>query len=171
MLLSWMQRKGQKKRPAPTVRLGLEQLDDRIVPANPHFVTASSSISADGVLSATFKEAGLGDNQNIDYTLTADVNALFGFANNGGNVVQGVPFTATSMVLASTTLSSDKNGNIVGTLTATPLTPNVLEPSNGKNWTLVMNVSYTNVLVNDTTNVVSVQVADQSVNTFPPPKK
>jgi len=41
------------------------------------------------VLSATFKEAGLGNNQNIDYTLTADVNATFGFVNNGGNVVQG----------------------------------------------------------------------------------
>ena len=67
-------------------RLSLESLDPRINPANPHFVSASSSISGAGVLSATFKEAGLGDNQNIDYTLTADVDATFGFVNNGGNV-------------------------------------------------------------------------------------
>jgi len=170
MLLSWLQWKGRTKRPTTSVRLGLGQLDDRIVPANPHFITASSSISDTGVLSATFKEAGLGDNQNIDYTLTADVDATFGFVNNGGNVVQGQPWHVTSTVLASTTLSSDKNGNIVGTLTGTPLTPNLSEP-NGHNWQPVIDVSYTNVSVNDTTNGVSVQVADQSVNTFPPPKK
>ena len=36
---------------------------------------ATSSISDAGVLSATFKEAGLGNNQNIAYTLTANVTA------------------------------------------------------------------------------------------------
>jgi hypothetical protein len=148
----------------------LESLDPRINPTSPHFISATSSISGTGVLSATFKEAGLGNNQNIDYTLTADVNATFGFVNNGGNVVQGVPWLVTSTTLASTTLSSDKNGNIVGTLTGTALTPNLAQP-NGNNWRQVIDVSYTNVFVNDTTNDVSIQVADQSVNTFPPPKK
>jgi hypothetical protein len=153
------------------VRLNLESLDERVNPsvANPHFVVANSSISDTGVLSAEFKEAGLGNNQNIDYTLSADVKATFGYVNNGGNVVQGVPWLVTGDILASTTLSSDKNGNIVGTLTGTALTPNLEQP-NGNNWRQVIDVSYTNVFVNDTTNDVSVQVADQSVNTFPPPK-
>jgi hypothetical protein len=159
-----------KPRRAGGFRPQLESLDQRLNPANPHFVFATSSISDAGVLSAEFKEAGLGDNQNIDYTLTADVNATFGFVNNGGNVVQGVPWLVTGDTLASTTLSSDKNGNIVGTLTGTALTPNLAQP-NGNNWRQVIDVSYTNVQVNDTTNGVSVQVADQSVNTFPPPKK
>jgi hypothetical protein len=165
---------GRRTRPTPRrtndFRPQVESLDPRIVPANPHFVSASSSISADGVLSATFKEAGLGNNQNIDYTLTADVDATFGFVNNGGNVVQGEPWLVTGDTLASTTLSSDKNGNIEGTLTGVALTPNLAQP-NGNNWRAVIDVSYTNVSVNDTTNGVSVQVADQSVNTTPPPKK
>jgi len=170
MLLSSLRpRRESHKRPA-SFRPTLESLDERIVPANPHFVSASSSISATGVLSATFKEAGLGNNQNIDYTLTATVDATFGFVNNGGRVVQGVPWHVTGTTLASTTLSSDKNGNIEGTLTGTALTPNLAQP-NGNNWRAVIDVSYTNVSVNDTTNGVSVQVADQSVNTFPPPKK
>ena len=168
-MFSWLRTRREPKKPA-SFRPLLESLGERIVPANAHFVTASSSISEAGVLSATFKEAGLGDNQNIDYTLTATVDATFGFVNNGGNVVQGVPWHAESTTLASTTLSSDKNGNIEGTLTGTALTPNLAQP-NGNNWRSVIDVSYTNVSVNDTTNGVSVQVADQSVNTFPPPKK
>jgi hypothetical protein len=169
MLLSCLRtRRDSAHRPAP-FRPSVEALSDRIVPANPHFITASSSISDTGVLSAEFKEAGLGNNQNIDYTLTADVDATFGYVNNGGNVVQGVPWHAESTTLASTTLSSDKNGNIEGTLTGTALTPNLAQP-NGNNWRSVMDVSYTYVYVNDTTNGVSIQVTDQSVNTFPPPK-
>jgi hypothetical protein len=161
--------RSQSRRPAPS-RLGVESLDQRINPSSPHFVSATSSISDTGVLSATFKEAGLGDNQNIDYTLTATVDATFGYVNNGGNVVQGVPWLVTSTTLASTTLTSDKNGNVEGTLTGTPLTSNLAEPS-GNNWRQVIDVTYSGVYVNDTTNGVSVQVADQSVNTFPPPKK
>jgi hypothetical protein len=167
---------GRRTRPTPrrtnNFRPQLETLDQRINPANPHFVgNATGSISDTGVLSATFKEAGLGNNQNIDYTLTATVDATFGFVNNGGNVVQGQPWHATSTTLASTTLSSDKNGNIEGTLTGTALTPNLAQP-NGNNWRSVIDVSYTNVSVNDTTNGVSAPVAGTfSVNTFPPPKK
>jgi hypothetical protein len=168
MLQSWLRPRPQKR--SASYRPVLETLEDRLVLTSPHFVTASSAISDAGVLSASFKEAGLGNNQNIDYTLTATVDATFGFVNNGGNVVQGVPWHAESTTLASTTLSSDKNGNIEGTLTGTALTPNLAQP-NGNNWRSVIDVSYTNVSVNDTTNGVSVQVADQSVNTFPPPKK
>jgi hypothetical protein len=170
IMFTWSRTRPESKRRPASFRPSLEALGERIVPANAHFVSASSSISDAGVLSATFKEAGLGNNQNIDYTLTANVDAVFGFVNNGGNVVQGVPWHAESTTLASTTLSSDKNGNIVGTLTGTPLTPNLAQP-NGNNWRQVIDVSYTNVAVNDTTNGVSAPLADQSVNTFPPPKK
>ena len=75
-MFTWLRtRPESKKRPA-SFRPSLETLDQRIVPANAHFVTASSSISDAGVLSATFKEAGLGNNQNIDYTLTATVDSV-----------------------------------------------------------------------------------------------
>ena len=39
---------------------------------NEHFVRASGSLNNDGSLTVSFKEAGLGTNQLINYTLTAD---------------------------------------------------------------------------------------------------
>ena len=171
MLLSWLRtRRAPAAGRRPSFRPALESLDGRINPANPHFISATSSISAAGVLAVDFKEAGLGNNQTIAYTLTADVDATFGYVNNGGNVVMGEPWHVESTTLASTTLSSDKNGNIEGTLTGTALTSNLKQP-NGNNWREVIDVTYTDVSVNDTTNGVSVLVGDQSVNTFPPPKK
>jgi hypothetical protein len=169
MLRSWFRPHREPAKRPPAFRPMLESLGERVNPTSPHFVSATSSITADGVLAVDFKEAGLGNNQNIDYTLTADVSGTFGYTNNGGNVVQGVPWLVTGSVLASETLSADKNGNVVGALTGYALTPNLAQP-NGNNWRLVIDVTYTNVYVNDTTNGVSVQVADQSVNTFPAPK-
>jgi hypothetical protein len=42
------------------------------VAQNPHFVRASGALNADGTLTVSWKEAGLGDNQLIDYRRTAD---------------------------------------------------------------------------------------------------
>jgi hypothetical protein len=171
VLLTWLRpcRQRVRSRRATSFRPVLEPLGQRINPTNPHFIYATSSISDTGVLSVDFKEAGLGNNQNIDYTITADVDATFGFVNNGGNVVMGQPWHVTSHTLASETFSSDRNGNIEATITAEALAPNLATP-NGNNWRAVIDVSYTNVNLNDTTNGVSIQVADQSVNTFHPPK-
>jgi hypothetical protein len=162
-------RQHAKSRRANGIRPVLERLDQRINPTSPHFIFANSSISATGVLSVSFKEVGLGNNQNINYTITATVDATFGFVNNGGQVVMGNPFHVTSQTLASQTLSSDQNGNIVGTITGTALTSNLAQP-NGNNWQPVISVSYTNVFLNDTTNHVSIQVSNQSINTFPDPR-
>ena len=47
---------------------------------SPHFVQASGSLNGDGSLTVSFKEAGLGTNQNIDYTLSADATVAPGWA-------------------------------------------------------------------------------------------
>ena len=131
MLLSWLRPwRHPAKRPGP-FRPVMESLDDRLVPANPHFIYAESSLAADLSLVVDFKEAGLGDSQNIDYELTGDASATFGFVNNGG--------------------------------------PDLKQP-NGNGWKECVDISYTNCVLTDTTNGVSIEVADQSVNTFPPPK-
>ena len=56
--------------------LSLMALALAAVPAlaqNPNFIKASGSVSATtGALTVSFKEAGLSDNQLIDYKLTAD---------------------------------------------------------------------------------------------------
>jgi hypothetical protein len=44
---------------------------------NEHFIRASGSLNANGSLTVSFKEAGLGTNQLIDYALTADATATY----------------------------------------------------------------------------------------------
>ena len=51
---------------------------------SPHFIRASGALNNDGSLTVSFKEAGLGTNQNIDYALTADATATYVCVNRGG---------------------------------------------------------------------------------------
>src|SRR5919198_5882166 len=50
---------------------------------SPHFVRASASLSGTN-LGVQFKEAGLGDNQQIVATASADATATFVCVNRGG---------------------------------------------------------------------------------------
>jgi hypothetical protein len=143
----------------------LESLDDRFVPAA-HFLFADSSLAASGALVVDFKEAGLGNNQNIDYELTGDLSATFGFVNKGGNLVQGDPWLVSGTTLAEGTFSSGKNGNVTATLTSEAPAVNLKQP-HGRGWTFVQDIAYTNLVLTDTTNDVSIDVPDASLNTFP----
>ena len=51
---------------------------------SPHFIRASGSLNNDGSLTVNFKEAGLGTNQLINYTLSADATATYVCVNRGG---------------------------------------------------------------------------------------
>jgi hypothetical protein len=166
MFLSWLRPRRQVRRPV-SFRPTVESLDQRINPTSPHFINATSSVANNGALVVNFKEAGLGDNQLIDYTLTGNVSATLGFTNKGGNVVQGEPYQSTNTLLASGTFESGRNGNVTATLTsAAPSDPNLKQP-NGNGWKLVFDVSYTNLVLTDTTNDVFTTVPDASLNTFP----
>jgi len=169
MFLSWLQprRKPQRR---PSFRPMLESLDERIVPANAHFISADSSVNAAGALVVNFKEAGLGDNQRIDYTLEGDINATFQFQNKGGNIVQGTPFFAVDVVLATGTFTSGKNGNITATLTSEAPAPNPadLKTINGSGWKEILNVSYTNLVLTDTTNNLTINPPNVSATIITP---
>jgi hypothetical protein len=170
VFLSWLRpRRKTHKRPA-TFRPMLESLDERIVPANPHFIFATSSVDGNGALVVNFKEAGLGDNQNIDYTVTGDQNASFAYMNNGGNTVQGTPFNAVDTTLASGTFTSGKNGQITATLTSAAPSPSAddLKIANGNGWKLITDITYTNLALNDTTNGVSTTVPDAEFHSVTP---
>ena len=87
---------------------------------SPHFVTADASRSGN-TLSVTFKEAGLGTNQNINYTLTANATATYVcVSNGGGNPSAQNKTTVAGPVSASGTFSSGKNGNVTVSLTVSP---------------------------------------------------
>src|SRR5438128_1109031 len=79
---------------------------------NPHFLKCGASgVNSDGTLNVTFTLAGLGKNQSIDVTASADADATYGCLNNGGscpNASNKVEVTGT--VTANGTFTSGKNG-------------------------------------------------------------
>ena len=126
---------------------------------NPHFIRASGSLNADGSLTVNFKEAGLGTNQLIDYALTADGTAIYVCVNKGGANPSASNKTAVAgPVIATGTFSSGKNGQVTASLTVQPPFEDIGCPP-GQNQQLA-SVTYTNVVLTDTTNNVSISLPD-----------
>jgi len=124
---------------------------------NEHFVRASGSLNNDGSLTVSFKEAGLGTNQLIDYTLTADATATYVCVNRGGaNPSAQNKTTVSGPVSASGAFSSGKNGQVTASLTVEPPPSNISCPP-GQSLELA-SVIYTNVTLTDTTNNISVDL-------------
>ncbi len=121
---------------------------------SPHFTRAAGSLNADGTLTVSFKEAGLGTNQNIDYVLTADGTATWVCVNRGGaNPSAQNKTTVAGPVSATGTFSSGKNGQVSASLTVSPPPSDISCPA-GQSLALAQ-ASYTNVVLTDTTNTVS----------------
>jgi hypothetical protein len=128
---------------------------------NAHFIRASGSVDNDGSLTVDFKEAGLGTNQNIDYVLSAQGTAIYVCVNRGGANPSASNKTAVAgPVTASGTFNSGKNGQVTASLTALPPFEDIGCPP-GQRQELA-SVSYTEIVLTDTTNEVSISVDDQS---------
>ena len=129
---------------------------------SPHFIRASGSLNSDGSLTVSFKEAGLGTNQNIDYTLTADATVVYVCVNRGGaNPSASNKTTVNGPVTASGTFNSGKNGQVTASLTAEPPSAGDFTCPKGQSLEIA-SVSYTDILLTDTTNNVSIAVGDVS---------
>jgi len=121
---------------------------------SPHFISASAQLSGTN-LNVNFKEAGLGTNQLIDYTASADATATYVCVNKGGaNPSASNKTTVSGPVSDSGTFSSGKNGNVVASLTLSPPGPGSFSCPNGQTEAIAQ-VTYTNVAITDTTNGVS----------------
>ena len=128
---------------------------------NPHFIRASGSLNNNGSLTVSFKEAGLGTNQNIDYALTADATATYVCVNRGGaNPSAQNKTTVAGPVISTGTFNSGKNGQVTASLTVSPPPSDISCPP-GQSLELA-SVSYENVTLTDTTNNVSIAVGDFS---------
>jgi hypothetical protein len=131
--------------------LSLMALALAAVPAfadSPHFIKASASGPNNaGNLTVNFKIAGLGDNETITVTTTADATAVYACRNNGGNFPSDPKKTTVSgPVSASGDFTSGQNGQITGSLTLSPPANTTLTCPGGQRVVLV-SVSYTNVQV------------------------
>lgn len=134
---------------------------------NAHFISAGASLNNDGTLTANFKEAGLGTNQNIDYALTADGTATYVCVNKGGaNPSAQNKTTVNGPVSATGSFNSGKNGNVTGSLTVSPPPSDISCP---KGQTLQLaSASYDNVTLTDVTNGISVSLGSFSTGCLLP---
>ena len=128
---------------------------------SPHFIRAAGTVNSDGSLTVNFKEAGLGTNQNIDYVLSAQGTAIYVCVNRGGANPSASNKTAVAgPVTASGTFASGKNGQVTASLTAQPPFEDIGCPP-GQRQELA-SVTYTDVVLTDTTNNVSINLPDFS---------
>jgi len=134
--------------------------------SSPHFINASDSINNSGQLTVTFKEAGLGTNQNINYLLSATAVTTYECVNNGGkNPSASNKTTTATNVSQPGTFSSGKNGSISvnGGLPLSPPSAASLGFSCPKGQTVTfVGVNYTNVQLCDVTNNVCTALPDRS---------
>ncbi len=129
-----------------------------------NFASTSASVGSNGALTVSWDERGLG-NGDIDYTLTADVSAVFACINGGGKHPQAAnKETINSEVSASGTFES-KNGRVQASLSSGAPSAGDFSCPGGQRLVLA-SVSYTNIVLTDTTNDSSVMVGDASRTFF-----
>jgi hypothetical protein len=145
----------------PLILAGVVMAAAPALAVSPHFISATGTLNANGTLTANFKEAGLGTNQLINYTLSANATATYVCVNKGGaNPSASNKTTVSGPVSASGAFSSGKNGNVTDSLTVSPPPAGITCPS-GQTLQLA-SVSYTDVMLTDTTNGVSISLGDFS---------
>jgi len=115
------------------------------VAASVHFNKASAARQGNDLV-VSFKISGLGDSQTITVTASCKATANYECINGGG---KNPSASNKEQVIADLSVSgdftSDKNGNVVGSLTINP-PPATLDCPSGQKLVL-QSVSYTNVSV------------------------
>ena len=124
------------------------------------FHSATGSVANNGALVVSFDERGLG-NDNIDYTLTADSVAVYACINGGGNHPQAANKETVNGDVSAAGSFEPKNGRVQASLSAGPISAGDFSCPNGQRLVLA-SVSYTNIVLTDTTNGTSIGVADTS---------
>jgi hypothetical protein len=130
----------------------------------PKFHSATGSVSSSGALTVSFDERGLG-NENIDYTLTANATAVFACINGGGNHPKAAnKETINSEVSASGSFEA-RNGRVRASLTTGAPSAGGFSCPPGQRLVLA-SVTYSNIVLTDTTNGVSTSVPNTSRTFF-----
>jgi hypothetical protein len=122
------------------------------------FFSATSSVNNNGALVVSFDERGLG-NGNIDYTLTADATATYACINGGGKHPQAANKETVNAEVSANGSFEPKNGRVQASLAAGPPSAGNFSCPGGQRLVFA-DVSYTNIVLTDTTNGTSTDVPD-----------
>jgi hypothetical protein len=129
-----------------------------------HFMSASDSVNSAGALVVAFDEAGLG-NGDIAYTLTADATALYACINGGGKHPKASNKESFQGQVTGGDTFQAKNGRVRASLVTGPLSSGSFSCPSGQTMVLA-SVSYSNIVLTDTTNNVSIGLANVSRTFF-----
>jgi outer membrane usher protein FimD/PapC len=146
-----------------TVGLALAAGTAAAATSGAHFTATATSVNSAGSLVATFSEGGLG-NENVNYTLSADGSATYACLNGGGNHPKAANKETSNAEVNGGTDVQAKNGHASGSITAGPPGSTLVCPS-GQTFVLAC-VSYTNIVLTDTTNNVVIGLPDASRTFF-----
>jgi hypothetical protein len=135
---------------------------------SPHFVgKVTSQLLANNNVQVCWKEAGLGNNQTIDYLASAQATATFVCVNNGGQCPNAAnKKTVNGPVTTPGTFTSGKNGSISQCLTLNAPGAGGFSCPGGQTVTLSQ-VTFTDIAIADTTNGIS-QAANPATQTANP---
>jgi hypothetical protein len=130
-----------------------------------HFMNdTTDSVSSTGALVISIDEAGVG-NQTVDYTVSTNATATYACINGGGNHPKAANKMTFQSRLSGGASFSPINGRVMASFSVGPLSAGGFTCPSGQ--TLVLaSVSYSNVLLTDTTNSVSVTLPNRSATFF-----
>ena len=134
------------------------------IAAAPKFFSVTSSVDSAGGLVVNFDERGLG-NVNVDYTVTADAAATYLCINNGGKNPSAANKRTFNRVVSGGGSFEVKNGRVQASLKAGPPSAGSFSCPKGQRLVLA-SVSYTNIVLTDTTNGVSTSAPNASRTFF-----
>src|SRR5688500_14869235 len=134
------------------------------IAAAPKFHSVSSTVNSAGALVVSFDERGLG-NENVTYTLSATGTATYACINRGGKNPSAANKRTVSSLVTDSESFEPKNGRVVASLSAGPPSAGDFTCPPGQRLVFA-GVSYTNVVLTDTTNGVSTSAPDASRTFF-----
>jgi hypothetical protein len=127
-------------------------------------MSATGSVNASGALVVAFDEAGVGTS-SITYSLNADATAVYACINGGNNHPKAANKETINGDVTGGATFEPKHGRVTGSVSAGPISAGSFSCPSGQRLVLA-SVSYTNIVLTDTQNNVSVAIADQSRTFF-----
>jgi hypothetical protein len=130
---------------------------------SPHFIRATASLDRVGDLVVAWKEAGLGANQAITYTASANASATYQCVNHGGQCPSASNKQDVAGPVSSTgTFSSGKNGQITASLVVEPPATTLVCP--GNQIVALAQVAYSDIALSDDTTPITAAVAPTAIS-------
>jgi hypothetical protein len=128
------------------------------------FHEVDSSVGSNGALIVSFDQRGLGEG-DITYSLTADAEATYACINRGGKNPEAANKQTNPGAVSGGGTFEARNGRVTASLSAGPISAGSFSCPGGQRLVLAA-VSYTNIVLTDTTNNVVAQVDDVSRTFF-----